>query len=733
MTGKYPRPFGKYVLLKPMAKGGMGEIFLAARGDLEGFEKLCVIKKVLTEKADRTKANRFLDEAKVVLRLSHAALVTTFDAGDVDGEFYIAMELVEGKDLREVWNRCVRTQQRIPLDVALHLVREVARALAYVHGYGELNLVHRDVAPPNILLAYVGDVKLTDFGLARSVLKQEHTVPGVVFGRAAYLAPEQARGEIADTRTDIHMLGIVLWELLTGRQYLQLAGLDPLAAMAVVRHPKLVPPSKLSPWIAPSLDRVVLKALAPDRDQRFASAEEMRVALGEVIAEVAPRADPARVAELLRLIYSETIAEERAEHDRFLKEVIPRFRALAAAAPGPGSPEPTAAPEARRPRAPGGPKTPDGTPDGTPVGPPGCRLGRVISEGRTGSLYQATRIDSGAEISVRLPARAPGNAAPLEKLRAEARKIADLRHPHIASCVELGVGPDGRLYQVLDPVTGTDLASLLRREPRLDAGRAVRIAVQVGRALGAAHAIGSVHGDLVPERVMVATGGQGGDRVTVLDLGLYGPSAGGASDDVHALGAMLYEMVTGTPPHASADPMARKRAPAPQSPRMFRPEIPVEIERAILTALESDPERRFASMAALEDALVAGERAWTEGARKPSGVAGRTPTVDSERRRARREAAFRAIAELAADTVSPLSVPPAPPRAPPADTAGPPRRAPQPAPPPAPSRAFGVAVLARYGAGPDQRGTWRRVRAPLALAAIALALAFVARLFRKTR
>jgi serine/threonine protein kinase len=125
-------------------------------------------------------------------------LVNTFDAGQVDREFYIAMEMVEGKDLREVWNRCVRVRHRIPIEVALHVAREVARALSYVHTYGELNLVHRDVAPPNIMLAYNGDVKLTDFGLARSALKQEHTQPGVVFGRAAYLAPEQARGEVAD-------------------------------------------------------------------------------------------------------------------------------------------------------------------------------------------------------------------------------------------------------------------------------------------------------------------------------------------------------------------------------------------------------------------------------------------------------------------------------------------------------------------------------------------------------
>jgi serine/threonine protein kinase len=172
-----------------------------------------VIKKVLSERGDPSKAKRFLDEAKVVLRLSHSALVNTFDAGEVDGEFYIAMEMVEGKDLREVWNRCVRMRQRIPIEVALHVAREVARVLAYVHGYGNLKLVHRDIAPPNILLGYNGDVKLTDFGLARSELKEEKTQPGVVFGRAAYLAPEQARGEVADARTDVYTLAIVLWEL----------------------------------------------------------------------------------------------------------------------------------------------------------------------------------------------------------------------------------------------------------------------------------------------------------------------------------------------------------------------------------------------------------------------------------------------------------------------------------------------------------------------------------------
>jgi serine/threonine protein kinase len=335
MAVTYPRQFGKYVLLKPLAKGGMGEIYVAALGQLDGFDKLCVIKKVIPEKSDEGKAKRFLDEAKVVLRLTHSGLVNTFDAGQVEREFYIAMEMVEGKDLREVWNRCVRVKHRIPIEVALHVAREVARSLSYVHTYGNLNLVHRDVAPPNIMLAYNGDVKLTDFGLARSALKQEHTQPGVVFGRAAYLAPEQARGEVADPVTDVYSLAVILWELLTGHQYLQISGLDPAAALSLVRHPKPVPPSTRAPWVTPVLDGVLMRALAPERASRFASAEEFRLALSDAIAEAAPRTDAARVSELMHAIYGKVIAEEAAERERFLKEVLPTFRASTTPEPVP--------------------------------------------------------------------------------------------------------------------------------------------------------------------------------------------------------------------------------------------------------------------------------------------------------------------------------------------------------------------------------------------------------------
>ena len=153
MAGVYPRRFGKYVLLKPMARGGMGEIYLAAAGERR-------LRQVLRHQEDHRRAQRSREGAtdswtkpRSCFACRTRNLVPTFDAGEIDGEFFIAMELVEGKDLREIWNRCVRTRTRIPLDVALHVGREIARALSYVHGYGDLHLVHRDVAPPNILLS----------------------------------------------------------------------------------------------------------------------------------------------------------------------------------------------------------------------------------------------------------------------------------------------------------------------------------------------------------------------------------------------------------------------------------------------------------------------------------------------------------------------------------------------------------------------------------------------------
>ncbi|HVZ73759.1 MAG TPA: serine/threonine-protein kinase, partial [Polyangia bacterium] len=640
MAEVFPRRFGKYVLLKSLARGGMGEIYVAATGE-GGLQKFCVIKKVLAQRGDGGKTARFLDEAKVVLRLAHANLVPSIDAGETDGELYIAMELVEGKDLREIWNRCVRTRTRIPLDVALHVGRETARALAYVHSYGDLKLVHRDIAPPNILLSYFGEVKLTDFGLARSILKQEHTAPGVVFGRAAYLAPEQGRGEVADARSDIYALGVVLWELLTGHQYLQLQNLDAATAMSLVRHPKVTPPSAKAAWITPELDHVVMRALALAREERYQTAEEMRLALSDVISRLSPRADAERTAEFLRGLVGDEARDEQAERARLLDESADVLAAAEEHASGlhvpPPEPGRRSPPRAMSAAVVEAPRVAAQMPldDSAPIDFKGRIVGgryrvlRVLGEGGMGTVYAAEHVDIGKGVAVKILHPQYSRQQDLvERFRREARAASRVGHPHIVDVTDFGTTDDGCAFFVMEHLDGIDLADVLSHERILDPGRATEIAIQICRALEAAHAAGVIHRDLKPENIFLVAREGRADFVKVLDFGiarnveqessrLTNPgiamgtpqymapeqAMGGPPDrrsDIYSVGALLYEMLTGSPPHGEGEEAARvHKNETPRAPRALRPDLTPELERVVMRALETDPTRRQQTMGQL--------------------------------------------------------------------------------------------------------------------------------------
>ena len=364
---EFPRRFGPYVLLKPLARGGMGALYLALTGPEESA-RLCVIKTVLPHLADKEYLQRFRDEAKVVVRLSHGNLVPVFDSGQVLGEIYLAMDYVQGKDLRATWNRCAKKGIAFPVDVAAHIVKELARGLDYAHGFGDIKLVHRDVSPPNVLLSYSGEVRLTDFGLASSTLKLEKTAPGIIYGKVSYMSPEQARGETLDGRTDLYASGIILWELLTGRQLFP-SGKAPGAPkdghtseeiLRRVRNPDLVPPSRRASRVPPELDRIALKALAPDFKNRYARCEELRSDLSSFLAQHHPGTDTGRVARFLGELYAEDMAAEQVEREELIAKArewysskrsagpppVPTMSAAAAAAlppPLPGSARPATA------------------------------------------------------------------------------------------------------------------------------------------------------------------------------------------------------------------------------------------------------------------------------------------------------------------------------------------------------------------------------------------------------
>src|SRR5262249_36134071 len=262
------------------------------------------------------------------VKLSHGNLVPVFDAGQVGGEMFVAMDFIEGKDLRAVWNRCARKGVAFPVDVAVQIVKELCRGLTYAHGFGDLKLVHRDVSPPNALISFAGEVKLTDFGLASSTLKIEKTAPGVIYGKVSYMAPEQARGEPLDGRTDLYAAAIILWELLTGRQLFPQVEGQPTDLATRAKDPHPDPPSRRAPRVPPLLDEIVVRALATDRDLRYQNGEEMRAALAGWLAREAPATDAARLEKFVTGLFAEDLARGRAGRGALVVAARERLKTL---------------------------------------------------------------------------------------------------------------------------------------------------------------------------------------------------------------------------------------------------------------------------------------------------------------------------------------------------------------------------------------------------------------------
>jgi serine/threonine protein kinase/predicted negative regulator of RcsB-dependent stress response len=476
------------------------------------------------------------------------------------------MEFVEGKDLRAVWNRCAQKGIAFPLPVAVHIVKELVRGLGYAHTFEGLKLVHRDVSPPNVLLSYSGEVKLTDFGLATSTLKLEKTAPGVVYGKINYMAPEQARGEPLDGRTDLYSAGIILWELLTGRQIFAAPALavgeDPQDELLErVRHPQIVPPSQRASRVPHELDAVLLKALAEKPGDRFQSGEEFRSELAAFLAKHAPAMDAHLVARFLRDLFGDVMAKERAERDEMVREGLALLDGTSGTEALARSSDVHEAHIEGRAGANEHVETvplgPHDFPD-TPVTPKlleeGSRMvgallagryqiKRLCGEGGMGRVYEAEHVEIGKRVAVKVLHPAYSRTPDLvERFRREARAASRIEHPNVVNVTDFGTTDDGALFFVMEYIEGIELGLLVHREGPLPPVRALRIAEQMCEALQAAHDVGVIHRDLKPENILLLGLGanrtppkgqvtpgaelrQPSDFVKVLDFGIAKSSA----------------------------------------------------------------------------------------------------------------------------------------------------------------------------------------------------------------
>ncbi|HEY5147259.1 MAG TPA: protein kinase, partial [Polyangiaceae bacterium] len=632
------RMHGRRMLLKLAARGGMGDVYLAATTGIEGAERPCIVKTVRRDHMhDGSFLARFLDEARVQSQLQHPGVAQVLEADtDDQGEPYTAVEYVEGRSLSDVRQRAIQMGVRIAWADAVAVAIEVAQALAHVHDRAgvdgsPLGIVHRDLSPQNVMVSYAGEVKLIDFGTARGLNRRCRTVAGVVFAKPGYVAPEVARQQVGDGRIDLYALGIMLWELCAGRRFL--SG-DPQRHLDETAAGRVTVPAIAAACGAPeTLDAVIAKLTRNEPDDRF---ERAGVAVGDLVKLIASapavegheRGIRPRIVAMMRKLWPHEPARSRTEFARLLREAREALGDGHAATPAAG---PVSEAIATR-------MMPS---DASQLAGTSYRLGRKLGEGATGAVYEAEHIELGRKLALKIlgPEHAASPGA-LERFRHEARAVANLSHPNVVQLYDFGKSLDGRAFLAMELCSGETLDARLRAGA-IDWPEAVRIAIEAARALEAAHAAGLVHRDLKPQNLMLTTA-RPVSSVKLLDFGIataladdvrpatdrershrgfaiFGTPeymapeqvAGDAVDgraDVYALGCVLYEMLTGVAAFegtSSVLVMGKHLHETPPPPRVRAPRrsIPKAVDAVVVRAMEKKPTARFASASAMRAAL----------------------------------------------------------------------------------------------------------------------------------
>jgi len=528
--------FGRYVIERRLAAGGMGEVSLARQTGPDGFSRVCVIKRMHAAlAADSTNVELFLTEARHTAQLNHPHIAQVYDFGKVGDVYYLAMEHVDGPSLAQVLAR--RTANKappLPIGVCCRIAAQVAQALDYAHtakdGNGApMKLVHRDVSPSNVLIASSGMAKLIDFGIARGTQALGLTLDGMVRGKVTYMSPEQLRGEPLDGRSDVFALGLVLYQLLTGTSAVRADRVD------VTSSVDLVPAAELRADLPEALGRVLETALQKEAAQRYPSAGAMAAALEQVIAGLGVAVTNESIArlardtvavaaltgcpdeEVLARLASGTLDEATAAAVRGHLDACERCRELVALAARSAASRTT------------GPE----------------RIGRYeversLGTGTMGLVLKAIdrQLDRPVAIKLLLGSGADDSERRARFLR-EGQAAARVRHPNVVSIYELGFHGD-EPFVAMELVEGPTLREWVKaRQP----GRAAVLALlgEIAAGLDAIHAAGVVHRDVKPENILVDAAG----HPRVADFGL---ARGSSARDLTRTGQLL-----GTPAYMAPE------------------------------------------------------------------------------------------------------------------------------------------------------------------------------------
>lgn len=309
------KKFGKFRLLKQIARGGMAEIFLGCSGNLESAYKFIVIKRILLAHSHNKEFNKmFQNEGKIAVNLNHSNIGSIYEFGIEQDQYFICMEYISGRNMRQLIKKLKSQKKNLDVAMCAYIMKYVCNGLDYAHSCTDsitgqpLNIIHRDISPQNIMVSFSGDVKVIDFGIAK-IDDSESTKVGVLKGKFEYMSPEQARGKTLDRQTDIFSLGSVLWELLAGRKLF--TGSNEIQLLKKIRDCQIPDLKKINSHVPDKLVEIVNKALSANKNIRYKTVAEMGNAISIFLNKVYPDFTDTHFSAFMKEVYVEEILEER--------------------------------------------------------------------------------------------------------------------------------------------------------------------------------------------------------------------------------------------------------------------------------------------------------------------------------------------------------------------------------------------------------------------------------------